>query len=266
MTRAGNTGRRDAATTGSTARRRGSTPPRRPAATRASPSWSFSATGAASLQCRLERGTELVEDWATCTSPKVWDLAGKPEGTYTFSVRALDADGDASAGVPALPLDTTAPATPGLRRARPPASAPAASPRWTWTGDAGATFECRTDRDGHARWSLGRLRQPAHRSTSPPADGRYTLAVRARRRRRQPQRRGAGRLHPRPRRAGRAELRHRAGRVGHDAERRRGASPARPAPRTSASSSATARSSRRSSPARPRAGTTSPRCRTAPTS
>ena len=63
------------------------------------PSWSFSAIGAASLQCKLERGTELVEDWATCTSPKVWDLTGKAEGGYTFSVRAVDADGQASSVV-----------------------------------------------------------------------------------------------------------------------------------------------------------------------
>ena len=38
--------------------------------------------------------SECAHAWAPCTSPKRYDLAGRPTGSYTFSVRASDRAGN----------------------------------------------------------------------------------------------------------------------------------------------------------------------------
>ena len=59
----------------------------------ADPSWSFAGQPGIDLQCRLVRGETIVDAWSPCTSPRSYDLASKPDGAYTFSVREVDALG-----------------------------------------------------------------------------------------------------------------------------------------------------------------------------
>jgi hypothetical protein len=60
------------------------------------PSWEWEAEARAIFECRLMRGSEVVEPWAPCTSPQTFDLAGEPADGYTFLVRATDVAGNTS--------------------------------------------------------------------------------------------------------------------------------------------------------------------------
>src|SRR5439155_10172316 len=94
----------------------------------------------------LTRGATVVSDWATCTSPQGYDLTGQPDGTYTFAVRATDPAGNTGpASTSDYLLDTTAPAAPTIT-AGPTTPDNSLAPSSDFTGDGGATFECRLTR------------------------------------------------------------------------------------------------------------------------
>jgi hypothetical protein len=61
------------------------------------PSWSFTVEEGATAQCRLERTSVVLSDWAACTSPATFDLTEHKNGKYDFLVRAVGALGTASA-------------------------------------------------------------------------------------------------------------------------------------------------------------------------
>ena len=65
------------------------------------------------LECRLELGANVVADWETCSSPRAYDLAGRPDGTYPFSLRGRNAAGTVGAAV-----ESTTCSTGRRRRAR----------------------------------------------------------------------------------------------------------------------------------------------------
>jgi hypothetical protein len=104
------------------------------------PSWSYKAPGSTTTQCSLLRGTTVVIGPLACSSPAAFDLSKLPDGTYTFSVVALDAAGNASlparssytlhtSRASATPV-TVAPAPPAPAAPAPtagPAPAPAAA-------------------------------------------------------------------------------------------------------------------------------------------
>ncbi|NWG21820.1 MAG: choice-of-anchor D domain-containing protein, partial [Chloroflexi bacterium] len=100
-------------------------------------SFTFTSEAGATFECRV-----LPATFATCTSPL--NLTGLPEGSRTFEVRARDAAGNADASpatrtwtVDATPPDTTITGGP----ANGSTSGPDVS--FTFTSEAGATFECR---------------------------------------------------------------------------------------------------------------------------
>ena len=85
--------------------------------------------------------------WAACSGTRVYDLAAEPDGTYTFSVRATDAAGNTGpASTSTYELDRTAPSPPAIT-ASPSSPGVDPLPSWSFSGDAGAGFECHVERD-----------------------------------------------------------------------------------------------------------------------
>ena len=144
-----------------------------------SPSWSFSGDAGATFECRLDRGATQLSAWGSCSAPRSYDLTDLPDGTYSLSVRSRDAAGNRSGSTvssyvldttnPAAPSVTAAPATPGNGRA----------PSWSFSGDAGATFECRLDRGATAVAGWASCSASKSYSLSGRPDGVYTFSVRA---------------------------------------------------------------------------------------
>ncbi len=121
------------------------------------PSWVFELGDAATAECALRRDGVVVQDWHSCTSPAVRDLAGGADGRYTLSVRLTDLAGNTGpAGTsPSYVLDTTAPSAPVVTGPTGPTRVTA--PVVTFTGEAGTTATCRVVRaDAPRRLLLGR--------------------------------------------------------------------------------------------------------------
>ena len=145
----------------------------------ATPSWSFSAAGSPSFECRLARGATVVSGWTACTSAHTYDLSSQPDGTYTFSVRARDVAGNAGASASSsYQFDTTGPAT---TIDSPPASpGNGRSPAWAFSAEAGATFECRLERGATVLSDWGSCTSPQVYDLTGEPDGISTFSVRAR--------------------------------------------------------------------------------------
>ena len=121
--------------------------PASPSSTR-QPSWTFSTEARAVASCRVVQGANLTQDWRTCTSPHVVDLAGLADGAYVLQVRQVDLAGNTSpVGESAqYALDTTAPDLPVVTG--PSGPAPATSPTFTWTAETGTGSLCQLVLDG----------------------------------------------------------------------------------------------------------------------
>src|SRR5204862_4304163 len=114
------------------------------------PTWSFTAEPGAIFQCRVDRGATIISDWAACSSPDTVDLSLQPDGTYTLSVRATDPAGNTgTVATRNYTLDTAAPAAPSVTAA-PSSPGNGAIPSWSFSGELGASFQCRLDRGGTA--------------------------------------------------------------------------------------------------------------------
>lgn len=143
------------------------------------PAWSFSSEAGATFICRIARGATVVADWMACSSAKSYDLSSNPDGTYTFSVRATDAAGNMGpARTSDYVLDTAAPSTPTIVSS-PVSPGNDPTPRWTFSGDSGATFACRVTRGGTVVSDWATCASPASYDLSSQPDGTYTFAVRA---------------------------------------------------------------------------------------
>src|SRR5207249_3227483 len=130
----------------------------------ATPSWSFTGEAGATFTCSLTRGGVTVIAAASCTSPTAYDLPSQPDGTYTFTVTATDpprqpaatSPSTVAAAAPACPprppstppdLLTTPPPAPSITAA-PATPGNGRAPAWSFTGEAGATFDCSLTRGG----------------------------------------------------------------------------------------------------------------------
>jgi hypothetical protein len=110
------------------------------------PRWTFDTTGGAIFQCSLDFESASVFKPATCGSPRSYNLAGRPDGTYTFTVRGYDENGVARQAVTQqYQLDSTAPARPTVE-AKPVSPAADDKPTWSFDGENGAALDCRVDR------------------------------------------------------------------------------------------------------------------------
>jgi hypothetical protein len=106
-----------------------------------SASFSFTGEAGATFECQLDGG-----GFSTCTSPKLYTLLA--DGSHTFNVRQRDAAGNASPNASyTWTIDTTAPAAPNIM-AQPANPTNLTSASFSFTGEAGATFQCQLDGGG----------------------------------------------------------------------------------------------------------------------
>ena len=102
------------------------------------PTFSFSSEAGATFQCRVDTAT-----FASCTSPHT--TATLTPGAHTFDVRAIDAAGnvDQTPASRAFTVDTVAPET--TISAGPSGPTGDSTPTFSFSSEAGATFQCRVD-------------------------------------------------------------------------------------------------------------------------
>jgi hypothetical protein len=149
-----------------------------PAAADRAPEWTFSGGVNERFECRLDRGSKTVDPWSECSSPKSFDLAGEPDGSYLFSVRGVgEGDLRSPARTDGYLLDTRAPAAPEISSAPPPLGN-ATSPALAFSAENGARVDCRVSGGGaDSGW------EPCESPWSPDLggrpDGTYALALRA---------------------------------------------------------------------------------------
>jgi len=131
-----------------------------------SASLAFSAESGASLECRLDGGA-----WAACTSPQTY--ASLTDGSHTFDVRARDAAGNTGAAATRTwTVDTVAPGAPSISSG-PSGPTSSTSASLAFSGETGASFECRIDGGAWAACT-------SPKAYSSLAQGSHTFDVRAR--------------------------------------------------------------------------------------
>ncbi len=130
------------------------------------PTYTFSSPdGTATFQCRVDGAA-----FTACTSP--FTTTALADGSHTFAVRAVDPAGnvDATPATRTILVDTTAPDTTINFGPQGPTSNP--TPSFTFSSEAGATFECRIDAAAFAACTSP--------FTAPSlADGAHSFSVRA---------------------------------------------------------------------------------------
>src|SRR4051812_42425987 len=139
--------------------------------TDATPTFTFSAEPGAHFECKVDPGI----DWKGCASPFTVQLQ---DGSYTFSVRAIDAAGNVEPSPPSRGFTVDTSAIDTAIDAGPEGLTNDPTPSFTFsTAASGATFECRIDGAGSS--------VPTYTGCSTPftapklVSGAYTLQVRA---------------------------------------------------------------------------------------
>ena len=146
-----------------------------------SPTWTYSSSqGGVTLDCQLDDVNGNVYPWEDCDSgTHSFDLTARPDGVYTFSVRA---DNGLTQGAPATTnytLDTTAPGVPTFPLA-PATPGNDQTPEWTLAATGAAVkFECRLMDGATQIESRDPCTSPANFDLSSESDGTYTLESRA---------------------------------------------------------------------------------------
>jgi hypothetical protein len=130
------------------------------------PTFTFSSTETGSdFECRVDEAS-----FAPCSSPMT--TAELNDGSHTLAVRATDAAGnaDTTPATRTFSVDTTAPQT--TIDSAPTSPTNDNTPTFTFSSEAGGTFECRVDDAGFAP-----CESPT--TTAELTDGSHTFAVRA---------------------------------------------------------------------------------------
>jgi hypothetical protein len=129
-----------------------------------SASFSFTGEAGATFQCQLDGGA-----FAACTSTKSY--SGLSAATHTFKVHQTDLAGNTGPDAShTWTIDTTPPAAPAIT-ANPPALANSTSASFSFTGEAGATFQCQLDGSAFAACT-------SPKSYTGLGDGSHTFNVR----------------------------------------------------------------------------------------
>jgi hypothetical protein len=111
----------------------------------ATPTWTFAGEVGATFECSLKRGAKTVRALAPCPGgTKAYDLAAEPDGTYTFNVRQTDQAGNVSP-VAVSTYTLVRPLESPTITVEPAANSRDPQPTWTYSGVAGATFDCQLD-------------------------------------------------------------------------------------------------------------------------
>lgn len=139
--------------------------------------WSFTGGGGGQTSCRLTGSSSFDTSYVDCNSSASYDLAGQPDGTYTFAVRnqpASSNNGEVGA-TSTYVLDTTAAVS--ITASPSPNPGNQRNVSWSFSSEPGATFACQL--------SPGPISPPAFTSCASPqsyalgTDGEYSFAVRA---------------------------------------------------------------------------------------
>jgi predicted phage tail protein len=126
------------------------TPPPAPAITSAPPSlsnisaptWTFTTPAGAATQCTLAQGATVISGPGPCSGSFSDPLTGRPDGTYTFTVWAVDGAGNASPTVvSSIVRDTTPPGPPTILTG-PAKTTSASSANWTFKAPGSASTQC----------------------------------------------------------------------------------------------------------------------------
>jgi large repetitive protein len=139
--------------------------------------WAFTGEAGATFECTLTRpdSTEIIE--SNCSSPAAYDLASGGDGTYVFEVSYTDAAGNESAIVgDSIVLDRVVD-VPGLSGG-PLDHDDDATPSWTFSGEAGSTFDCILVLPDLSEISDAGCASPKSYDLTAGSDGDYTFKVR----------------------------------------------------------------------------------------
>jgi hypothetical protein len=145
------------------------------------PTWIFSSPAGTTTTCQITNSVaKVISAYAPCASPYTADLSAQPDDTYTLSIIATDAAGNASAPTtsgyqllttpPTAPTITSTPTSPGSSR----------TPTWKFTAPAGTTTACRvTDSAGTVISEYAFCSSPITIDLTGRPDDTYTLSIEA---------------------------------------------------------------------------------------
>lgn len=141
------------------------------------PTWTISAQPGTSLECKLERTGSVVHEYEPCSTEISYELAGEPDGDYTFDLRAIDEFGNHSAEVgDAFVLDRFVPSP--VLTSDPGAIVEFPGPSWTFTGLGDNAFECRLERGETVVHPFETCSSPQTYDLNAEANGSYSFSVR----------------------------------------------------------------------------------------
>jgi hypothetical protein len=138
--------------------------------------WNFTAgdvtSGVQNVQCKVEVSGSPSAFGACSGGNSSHSVSNLPGGTYTFSVRATDRAGNLSnLQTRTFSIDATAPAT--SITGGPSGTVNTSSARFSFSSEAGATFECKLDGAAFSACT-------SSKSYTALTNGRHTFSVRAR--------------------------------------------------------------------------------------
>ncbi|QIN81780.1 hypothetical protein GBA63_03360 [Rubrobacter tropicus] len=143
--------------------------------------WTISAgdatTGPARVQCSVA-AAGASPNYGPCATSTSHFAANRPEGSYELRVRATDGAGNATEVARTFAIDATPPAVAIDAGLPDNAITNRTSLTWTFSAEAGATFQCRVYAAGSTPPAFGPCSGDGRHTAGPLAQGKYTFEVR----------------------------------------------------------------------------------------
>ncbi|PYP40305.1 MAG: hypothetical protein DMD43_08750, partial [Gemmatimonadetes bacterium] len=145
-----------------------------------SPSWSFSPEAGTTNTCELTSGGSPVSGPAPCAGGAGYDLTGKPDGTYTFSVFSTDQAGNVGDPATSSYVLDTQPPGPATITAQPASPGNGTHPVWSFTLPPSTTGLCSLSIGATVVYPQASCSSPVTYDLTGKADGTYVITVYAR--------------------------------------------------------------------------------------